>query len=255
MVSLKQIGAIKSLAENGIQGLFGSEQVDKEILQNVPADLAQYPHFQITSLSYVGGLLSIGHPKLKVSGVADASQFIDGARVLIVSPLGYRVLTHISEIEAKGEKVKLRLNGLDSSIVRQMCWVVMVGDAAEFSQYTDGQVFGDRSPIMLVRSFSRLNVPIYRSYVFDGWMACGDFVEGEEVTVFKAMTRFDAKIAKIDTYDTQVDGVNSHRAKIKIQLIFGDLAGDVSRSTSTKITVVRKEPKLAAEAQTETPAA
>ena len=236
MSILHKIGLVKSLSKNGIEGLLGADQINQSIIQEVPADLANYPHFQVEGVTY--GLSK----KLTVSGSNLSGQLAEGARVIVASPLGFRIVTHISEIKIDGNKIKARLFGLDPAIVTRKSWVAIIDGVAEYDNIADGQTFGKDSPIFVANSLARVELPFFTGYQIDGWMCCGDFVPGEAITMFRALSRIDAVIKDIEVYDEERNGIMQHRAKIKIELFLGELSGDLTRdSSSTKVTIVRRE--------------
>lgn len=228
---LHTIGAIKSLNQNGIGGLLGLDILDQEVLKNPPAELAQYPHCQIEGISYLLDNITISSKK--VTGA-----FVDGARVLIVSPLGYRMIAHISKVKAKGDSVKMHVDGISHNAIGRMAWIVMIGDnIAEFNNLTDGTVVECNRSVFIATSFSHYNIAIFSGYTANGIMIGPDFTEGQEVTMFHDLSRVDATIKGIEIVDKEVNGSLQHRAKIKISLVAGELSGDLT-SADSRITII-----------------
>lgn len=228
---LHAIGAIKSLKKNGVGGLLGQDIIDQEIVKNLPSDLSEYSHCQIDGVSYAFG-------KTTVSSKTVSGDFVDGARVLIVSPLGYRILAHVSEIKNDGGKLKMRIEGVHRSALTRLGWIAMIGDnIAEYNNLPDSAVVKSDRPVYIAASFSHYDISLFSGYAMDGIMIGADFTEGQEVTMFHDMSRVEATIKSIEPYDKEIDGVMQHWAKIKISLIAGELSGDLTKADS-RITIV-----------------
>lgn len=228
---LHALGAIKSFSQNGVGGLLGLDILDQEILQGPPAELASYPCCQVEGVSY---LLD----NITISGKAMNGDFVDGARVLIVSPLGYRMIAHVSKVRMKSGSAKMHLDGVSRAAVNRMSWIVMIGDSiAEYNNLTDGTVVECDRSVFVTTSFSHYDISVFSGYTLDGVMIGPDFVEGQEVTMFHDLSRVDATIKSIEVFDKEVNGSLQHRARIKIAFVAAELSGDLTKPDS-RITVI-----------------
>lgn len=233
---LHKLGLVKSLSENGIGGQLGLDILDQEVLQNPPAELANYPYCRIEAINYLFDNISI-------SGAVNGA-FEDGARVLIVSPLGFRMLAHVSKVSMKGDTAKMHLDGVSRNAVGRMSWVIMIGNnIAEYNNLVDGTVVECDRSVFIASTFSHYDISLFSGYSMDGVMIGPDFTEGQEVTMFHDLSRVDATIKSIESFDKETNGGLQHRAKIKIALIVGELSGDLTNADSRITIIPRTKPE------------